>query len=443
MIKLLAILACASAAIFSVAGAEPDLPRHHVIYIDTSSTLTKNKETVSLIVSNILVTGFNGAIRRGETVTIRAFDDSMRGRRLDMQVWTPETGVEIAGKAIDLVNARRSGRTSRIERITAEMASEAKAYPAADFVLLLDGESLVKGTPFDDQLTGLLVDYRTEARQNRQVFVAALLARERKLVTWSMDLCGSPSGLNPQLTALRRPDPQPSAVISETKGVPDPVEAPSPMSEVTTKQNPPQPAPDALPTPPKVSETPTVAEQKVSAAIPEPVVVQAPPENKVVQASSPQAVKALTESKPISEQREPSTAVSEEKVLASAKPPEGVTPPVTAPVQSSEKPLPPLAELPSTPSPSPVPRPDVVAASEPPHSAIADSPSKAAITNNTTPAVLAVPDNPPQSRRLLVAGILLLGAAGGLLVVWLRLRRPPPQPSLISQSISQGKDKRR
>ena len=411
------------AALFMSATGATALENRFLLLVETTADSAKNMQATRDAVADLLVKGFNGIARPGDTIGVW-----LVGERLDttfpMLVWQPAAARAYAVEADKFISKRAwTGRWNSTNALPA-LSAVAADSEALSVVLVTAPHSRLTGLPFSESVAEIQDRAAVDLERTRLPFVTFLTVRERKFTSAAVN-----SGLGPW-TIPNPPLPQPVIVQAPAakpgSGPPSKIEfKPSPATNLPAIT--PVVSVAAVKIQEPKTEPPAAVESK-------PVLATAPiTESKIPTApglSNPAPVPAAAESKPdsvplIPAKIEPAPPVPtrpselpETSTLAEAKPKPEV------PARSTVNPVAPApAKPPSTAENAvllPVPQSQKTTAAK----------TAATVSN---PAMAASVNPPATGNGFLAAGIGALIGIG--LLGWFLLRRQKaPQHSLITQS---------
>ena len=467
LLSIFAFFALLPPGILLAASATADTPPayRYLILIDTSFSMARTKEATARTVRELIVTGVQGRMQRGDTVGIWTFNEEVETRRFPIYQWAPEQSESLADRAVYLLRKEKFEKQTRIDKALAEMFKAVQSTESLTVFIISDGDEPIVGTPFDRSINAIYRQYARSLRREKKPFVTMFVAQDGALNSWSVHTGGSvivlpdlppprrtvQEALAPTIVTNVAPLPAPSTVAATPPTAP-PIE-PAKKEPVpdSAKEMPPTQTPVALP--------PTARQVEAVAATPLPPGAAGPDIGKPIPQPEPLAPPPA----PSPNILKPATATQTAAPLPSTAPIEG-SPPTKRPVakEPTEPAKPTVAEIvirkatespparttTAQPTVSVTPLSATRAASEPasgqarerspaqsaPSTALA---SKAAST--PPPAgVIVPPDQNVTSWRFLALGSLLVLITGLLLLY--RNSRAPRQPSFISRSMnSEGK----
>ncbi len=442
-------LAFASPSILAAAtpypAAEPDGERFLFI-LDMSEDMERLQATSENALYELIGTGVNGHMRTGDTFGLWTFNKETQAGQFSMKIWDHRRAIQQATVAAAFVSGLNYEKTSNIKDVTVKLRSIAHSVSNVNALIITDGGTPMRGTPFDKEINAAYKSRKSERRTSKRPFVTTLIIRDGWIIGQSVAIAGErialpdrrpppsfvqpaapqkavvPAAVSTNSIIVTRATPVVSApVIAQTPAPapaseppPQPLSAPKKVMVITSKTN----SPEALPAPMVAnakSEAPASAPATPITAAP-PAPPQPSPPAKVLEVASQASLLAATPPA-----RTPSAPPSAQSVAPVARP-------AAASVIDGA-----IATL--------LPEPMTVAARE------VSSPSANASTPAPVPAPTPMPNPTLQGMGLpgqqhtgggwlLVVGGFLLGAALLLAVSVLRRGRAPAGASLITESMN-------
>ena len=428
--------------------------------VDTSASMERLQQEVEATVYELIRSGFGGYMEAGDTYGMWTFNKQAYPGRFAMQVWDPRKVSPLATIAAAFLSERTYEKTSNLKQAIASLAPVVNSVSNLNVVIISDGGSPMKGTPFDDAINA---DYRKKNRERKDLkrpFVTTLIVRDGWFVNHSVKIAGQPIPL---------PDrPLPEIAVARTNAPPPVVQAPpvtkgkvlsltyTTVVDAIPNTNAPQTSsvPSVVTTPsPKeqVLTTTTQSSNEVKAQL-DPVATNSGATSPAGLVESPKPKFIQITSKPGSISTNTPVAIQPDTVAATPAPiPDaGVgttnafasTAPTAAPPHSTEqistlaRDTPPTAQ---TPSEASLASSALAALNSPPIPVAArelnPEPAHAQPVLAVMPAATPSAQSGLGANLMLAFGVVLLAATLFLMLVTARRLRPVSQGSLITQSM--------
>jgi hypothetical protein len=412
-----------AAPVPAAAMPSPDGQRFLFI-VDTSSGMEKLKEQNETAIYELLRGGLFGQMQRGDTFGLWTFDKETYAGRFPMQIWEPRRASQLGTIAAAYLSGHPYDHSTDMKRLGELLTSVVHAASNLNVLILSDGGSALRGTPFDKAINAEYRKKRRDRNSAKQPFVTTLIALNGAITNYSVVIAGQPI-LLPQR-------PMPEAPVA-TKASPSTNRPAGVLLSIT----PVSPATGA------VISTTNAQHQAPPASTPASLApITLPPSNAVAKSetASRRVVQIVTKSNGIPATTEPATNEPDgsSATLASDTTVTNIAatvPSVSGPASPASGPI---AESPAVETSASrasfaqlLPEPIVVAAREIHPDPAPPNPAPIAAVQATA---LPAPQG-PGAGMFLAIGSLLMAAACFLLFVVFRRLRPAPGASLITQSM--------
>lgn len=394
-------------AFMSAHAAQPPAPltlssNRYLFIVETSASMQPRGSGTLQMLVQLLMSGLNGNLRRGDTLGVWTFNEQLYAGRFPLQVWSPERRQTIAQRVTEFLRKQPLEKAPDLNLAMAEMLRVIKNSDNITVILFSDGSGQMRGTPFDDQINAVYWEQFLKMQKAGMPFVTVLRAHGGVIAShsvnfapWPVDIpiiptldeaaqgaAAQPTSTNPPPTSFSVATNSPALPVLEKK-----VESAAEASAVKPEVPPVAVNKPLAPAPTVIAETPKKEPTDLIAA-PPPVVAPTVDKTETSATTIPQA-----ETKSVGEPAEP-------------------------------KPKAPITE----------PTPVAAAAAE----AQINSPPESSLPPVQT-AVAVPPESFFSGKGLLIAAIALLFAAVGLIALLVRRSRPPERISLITRSMDRDK----
>ena len=436
-----------------------------LLIVDTSRSMQRCTDATLKVVQDLLMSGLDGQLRRGDTLGLWTFNQDLYAGRFPLQAWSSEGQGSIATRAVAFLKAQKYEKRANFDKVLPALTGIIKGSERITVILISSGDESIQGTPFDDRINEVYKRLHNQQQKARMPFVTVLRAQNGRLADfavntppWPLQIPPPPretqtvetpqhklrealhkaqsTGAPPLIVSGKKPEPE-KVPEPKPEPVPGKPEAPAPvMAAGSTNQpvviQPPEPSAAAA----------QVAKAASAPAVPEPPATQMP--SKPPPAPTPVAKPEAKVVKP--SDTKPVETVPSKSEAAPLLP----SPTTTAQPATNEQPTPPLAPEPKSAAAPIVPPKQGVssetasnataAAAVPAHSA---SPAAMTPSRPTPPAqtATAAPVGSLASHKTLwIAAPALAVVAVGLFFLLRRRSRPAPQGSLITRSFEREKE---
>ncbi len=428
---LLAFLAYSVPAQTPQPSPVPVQPESRYLFIvDTSSAMSRHNEAVRQIVYELISSGMNGQMRKGDSYALWTYNEQNYPGVFPLQTWNPYDPVLAGGRAALFLKKQRYEKQAKPQAVIPDLAAVIETARDLTVYWISDGYTELKGTAFDELINATYFYKIRAMKKNPQPLVTTLIAQDRKIAHWAVSLASEPRSI---------PLTPPKPVIATKPPAEEKANVVVVLPTIVEKTAP-SPKPTTPPTPPKKTEVPVKAkpdpEPAVTANVPKPVPVVAVPKPVAPEIAQTVSKPVVPEVKPvvIPESTKPNPPIAPTIPVKTASEP--------APVKADSTPVKSEAATANGEQPKNNP-PDPVQAAK---SDSAEVPAKSATANGSEVKVSRFPRAahtavvvPPQSRfndwQYLAAGLALL-AIGCWLFYLHRQARASVHPSIISDSLN-------
>ena len=439
-----ALLPCRLPAQTNNAKVEPS--NRCLFIVETSQSMQRRRAAVLKTLQDLLTSGLNGQLRRGDTLGLWTFNEDLYAGRFPLQAWSPDAKGEIASRMVAFLKAQKYEKQVRFDRLWPALDHLIANSRNLTVILVSSGDGTIRGTPFDDRINESYQLWHDQQQKARMPFITVLCGRDRQLAAFVVSTPPWPLEIPRLPEEAQTAAPPPSKPPQAARKAPPPI---APPLIISGKKHASEQATASTPTPaaikaeaPAAATAPTAAGESAGSKPLEPA---APPVQIASAKAEPATVgqfpaqvpqKAAPAPTPMAEPNAQSVKASESGAAEPAAPKPDAAPPLGAPAPT---PAPVAVELPK-PAATPETKPVPVTSAAPPASAPTPghAPSPASPPLQSATAVPA--ETVVRHTSLWVGGVVLVIMAGGFSLLLLRRRpRATPQGSLITQSIERGK----
>jgi len=415
-----------------------------LLVVETSRSMQRRSDAVLQTVQEMLKSGLAGQLRRGDTLGVWTYNESLYAGRFPLQTWSPEAQKDIALRVAAFLKGQKYEKRASLDKVLPALKQLIRDSPLITVILISSAEEKMHGTPFDGPINEFYQKWQNDQQKARMPFVTVLRAQDGQLGDFTVNT--PPFAVQmprlPQerqlaeriqsklLEAVRSNSPPtaPPLIVSGKKAQPQDAPAPKPEPVAVNVQAP-APAPEA-----------TSTNESLNVKPPAP----APP---LAQIAKVEAAPVMPAKASVGLSPEPSPApmpVTEPKAEIVRRP----EPSPGAPAPSK------VAAAPALPTPAPEPAPAPPAAREVSPGTSAN-PTSVASAAPRSPSLALRPSSLPvppaqvatavpaetlvRNRSIWIAGLVLAGVAISFAVLLLRRSRAEPKISLITRSFEREK----
>jgi len=223
----------------------------YLFIVDTSKAMRPRATAVQTTVNNLLLSGMQAQLQRGDTIGVWTYNEQLYAGRLPLQQWTPEGEQLVASNILAFLKEQSYEKTSRLETVWPALQSVVRESEKLTILLVSDGDERISGTPFDREINEFFTINSRPQKQKRMPFVIVLRSYRGKFISVTLNLAPWPAEFSPyppepKVTVALKPKPPPE------KTAPPPLivigKKPEPASVAPTAPSEPTPTKSAVPT---------------------------------------------------------------------------------------------------------------------------------------------------------------------------------------------------
>jgi hypothetical protein len=380
-------------------AAPAGVSSRYLLIVETSRAMQPRAAGVQRAVRDLLTSGMGGQLRRGDTLGVWSYNQSLYAGKFPLQKWSAETKDEITGNIVSFIAGQTYEKKADFNQVLPALEKLVTGSDYLTIIFVTEGEQKITGTPFNNQINQFFQLWRDQQRKAQMPFLTILRASHGEITHYALNTAPwtvQMPPLAPEIQALVDADRFPVPAKVQTSSVPPLIirgknsGAPAPQTNAPLILNSANASTAKSATNPS---TATLAEPLGSTGSnPAPSVVADSPTNKA-------KITGQSAEPPTSTKLEPKPQNnSSNKTVASA------------------------------PEPAPI--------SGPPAETHAGSDRTSTPPSSPDSQTVATARSGPVSRTvLLVSGAVLLAVAIGVVFVLVRRSRSAPQASLITRSV--------
>ncbi|HOS76257.1 MAG TPA: hypothetical protein PKW12_13460, partial [Verrucomicrobiota bacterium] len=154
----------------------------YLFIVDTSRSMQRRSEAMLQVVRGLILSGFNGQIRRGDTLGLWTFNQGLYAGRLPLQVWSHEGREEIAARTIAFLETQQYAGRANFDSVQPALDRVIGNSDQITIMLISSGDEKVQGTPFDPQIADYYRRGRNQQKKAQMPFVTILRAQLGQLI---------------------------------------------------------------------------------------------------------------------------------------------------------------------------------------------------------------------------------------------------------------------
>jgi hypothetical protein len=191
--------------------SQTNSPHRYLLIVDTSLSMRSRSDTTRAIVENLLLSGMNGEVQRGDSLGVWTFNERLYTGQLPLQRWMPGANAMIAGNTLEFLKKQRYEKSTDLSQVLPPMFDVVTNSARLTIILISDGDEKMRGTPFDAQINSIYGLSRKPLRKARIPFTTVLRADRGNIVGYTVNT-GVPPINFPPLPARPEIAQQPKAV---------------------------------------------------------------------------------------------------------------------------------------------------------------------------------------------------------------------------------------
>ena len=214
-----------------------------LVILDISSNMQRRSENTQRIIGQIFSSGFSGQVRRGDTIGMWTFNDSLHTGEFPLQRWSPQAAQQITSLAAQFTQNQRYSKLSKWSPVMTQLTNVIADSDRITVILLSDGSALPAGTPFDAEIAAAFRLNADEQRRQTMPFVTVLRAVKGEFVgfkvsmpPWPIEypafppepIVAAPQPTNPPLAQIESSKPVVPVATNEPKSAKVETNLPSP-----------------------------------------------------------------------------------------------------------------------------------------------------------------------------------------------------------------------
>ncbi len=422
-----------------------------LLIVDTSRAMERRSQAMLDVVRNLVMSGLNGQLRRGDTLGLWTFNQELYAGRLPLQVWSTEDRENIATRTIAFLRAQQYSKRASFDSVLPALDRVVKNSERITVVLVSSGEEKIQGTPFDSQIRDFCQRGRSQQRKAHMPFVTILRAQNGRLTDYTLNMPPEPLRV-PHLPQVAQEVVQSKPSESGPRGETKPAVLPGQTGQVARPPETPAAKPEPASVKREALAPPTTkVDTNKSAAIKTPEVSTVPAN--VQKAEPAPVVEKAPVSEPPPKPKPTSPPIVEHAATPAPAAPEGMASLAATSTNresaTAATPTPAPSAKPTLAPPPSSPATEVVVAgvlatatgavSSPPlpNPVVSPSPTTTVAAVQTA---TATPPAPLTSRKSLwIAALVFAILTVGIVLLLLQRARSAPRASLITRSIDRRK----
>jgi hypothetical protein len=212
-----ALLLCLSLGAPQLAAQPAVSSSRYLLIVDTSGSMQRRAKGMLSTVQDLLASGMQGQLRRGDTLGVWTFNEELYTGRFPLQVWEPEEQRAIGRRALAFLKAQHYAKQPNLDKVIPALDHVVKDSEVITVILISAGDANIHGTPFDGRINDVYARWRNEQPKARKPLVTVLRARNGKIANCSVTPAPGPVEILPlpppeaPVVRTEKPAPAPPA----------------------------------------------------------------------------------------------------------------------------------------------------------------------------------------------------------------------------------------
>lgn len=179
------VLATAMAAPPKAPPKQAPTGNRFLFVLETSATMARLEHGGRQAVFDLIYSGVDGRMRRGDTYGIWTFNEQVFAGLYPMQIWDAKHNLEHASGAGRFLKAQKYEKEGRATNLLSQLQAVLRVAKDLNIFVITDGNTLMTGTPFDAEINAGI-----KQRQPAKVFVTTLVARNGQFTAATVNVAG-------------------------------------------------------------------------------------------------------------------------------------------------------------------------------------------------------------------------------------------------------------
>jgi hypothetical protein len=221
------VLATAMAA--PATAPKPAPPGNRFLFVlETSAGMSRLEHGGRQAIFDLIYSGVEGRMRKGDTYGIWTFNEQVSVGFYPMQIWDGQRNLEHASAAGRFLKTQKYEKEGHLTNLMSQLQTVLRVAKDLSVFIVTDGDTLVKGTPFDDEINTAYRASAVQVRYTSKPLVTTLTARNGEFTSALVSLAGEkivlahlPPQTNETVAVAKAPVPATNDIV--TSASPKPV----------------------------------------------------------------------------------------------------------------------------------------------------------------------------------------------------------------------------
>jgi hypothetical protein len=169
-------------------AAKAPLPSNrYLLVVETSRSMQRRADGVLQTVRDLLRSGLGGQLRRGDTLGIWTYNESLQAGRFPLQTWSPAMQNDITLRMLAFLRGQKYDKQAGFDKVLPALSGVVKASPRITVILISSGDEKIHGTPFDDRINAFCQKWHDAQQKARMPFVTVFRGQDGQIADFSLN----------------------------------------------------------------------------------------------------------------------------------------------------------------------------------------------------------------------------------------------------------------
>jgi len=169
------------------AAKAPLHPDRYLLVVETSRSMQRRADAVLQAVQDLLKSGLGGQLRRGDTLGIWTYNESLQAGRFPLQTWSPEAREGITLRTVAFLKEQTYEKQPSFDKVLPALNRLIEHSPLITIILVSSADEPIHGTAFDIQINQFCQKWHDEQQKARMPFATVLRAEDGRLTDFTVN----------------------------------------------------------------------------------------------------------------------------------------------------------------------------------------------------------------------------------------------------------------
>jgi hypothetical protein len=192
----------------------PAVSSRYLFIVETSRTMQPRTAGAQRAVRELLASSMRGQLRRGDSLGVWTFNDTLYTGKFPLQKWSLEAKDEIATSVASFVGNQKCEKKADFNPVVPALDKLVRGSDYITIILVTDGEERITGTPYNGQINEFFQLWRDQQRKAQMPFLTILRASHGTITHYAMNTAPwvvEMPPLAPEIQALAEAEKKPAA----------------------------------------------------------------------------------------------------------------------------------------------------------------------------------------------------------------------------------------